>query len=159
MIGARFENLDIEGFGYGIVLGNNHYLSSYQNIWLLNNGTNLSYPNASLNAGEGIQFIGGVWQQKGAVPNVTPVMATCADFEGATAINITFVGVSFDNCPLTLNTPNPGGLAHYVFTGTHFENPNGPLTLGGAKWNGDRLYHYRFQLWTVSGVARWRGYL
>lgn len=125
-VGSLIQNIMITGFGTGLVIGNSNYLTTYQNLDLANNGTNLAYPASSRDSGEGILFIGGVFQTKS--PNVKkppPLAATCVDLEGPTAINISFYGVSFDNCPITLNGR---GLAHYVFTASHFENPNGPLT-------------------------------
>jgi hypothetical protein len=125
-VGALIQNISITGFGTGLVIGSSNYLNTYQNLNLANNGTNLSYPSDSGNSGEGILFIGGVFQTKSrSIKFPLPLSATCVDLEGPTAINISFYGVSFDNCPITLNGR---GLAHYVFTASHFENPNGPLT-------------------------------
>ena len=54
------------------------------------------------------------------------------DFEGGQGIVVSFYNMSFDHCGVTLNIP---GGQQFLFSGSHFENPNGPtsadfLTIG-----------------------------
>ena len=137
LVGAAFVGIDVESFGIGVVLGNNHYLSHYDDMTLLNNGINLSYPSGTSGTGEGLRFSGGVYENKTGPP--TPLVQNCADFEGPFAINFAFYSVHFDNCPVLIN-PTPSTLiSHYLFDAGHLENPNGLWTTTGVSGTGTIL--------------------
>jgi hypothetical protein len=147
LTGARIKDVSITGFATGLQFGSNFYLSTFENLTLVNNGVNVLYPSSASNSGEGVLFIGGSMSEHNPA-GATAALQGCADFEGATAINLSFYNVSFDNCPIKLNG---NGLAHYVFTASHMENPNGPLTSDGTATGTPVQY---LQLGSSCGVCQ-----
>jgi hypothetical protein len=109
LTGAEFSNFDISGFGLGVMLGNNFYLSAFRNGRVHDNGPagsvaqnpqNLVYPAAAVSSGETISFYNVHFIQSTANAGVSSL---CVDFEGSTAVEMSFDTSSFDNCPIALN--------------------------------------------------------
>ena len=119
------SDLDISNFDVGLEVGNNVYISRFDNLNIHDNVTSaLEYPASNNQSGENISFFGGEFNNHG--PSYSP---TCINLQG-TPQEIGFHNVSFDQCGITLNS-----LAGLDFINTHWENPGGPtcddfLTIG-----------------------------
>ncbi len=122
-----YKDLMISGFNVGIQFGSDLYLQYFYNLQMLDNVKAIYSPPGLTFTGENIAFFGGVITNKstslpGGNGSSVPFYPNCVDFEGGQGIVVSFYNMSFDHCGVTLNIP---GGQQFLFSGSHFENPNG----------------------------------
>jgi hypothetical protein len=124
-----YSDLMISGFNVGIQIGSDLYLQYFYNLQMQDNVKAIYAPPGLTFTGENIAFFGGVLTNKStSLPGGSgsvPFYPNCVDFEGGQGIVVSFYNISFDHCGVTLNIP---GGQQFLFSGSHFENPNGPTT-------------------------------
>ena len=129
-IRQTYKDLFISGFNVGLQIGSNVYLENFYNLQMLDNVKAIYTAPGLTRTGENMAFFGGVFTNKslslpGGNGKSVPFYPNCVDFEGGQGIVVSFYNLSFDHCGVTLNIP---GGQQFLFSGSHFENPNGPTT-------------------------------
>jgi hypothetical protein len=107
-----FENNSVSLFGTCLLFGNYAYLNSFRENAFFNCSTVLSYPSSVTGSGEDLVFYGGLFQ--GIIGSYS---ATCVNI-ASDAETISFFGVSFDSCGITLN----GTGINFTMAGGNLEN-------------------------------------
>jgi hypothetical protein len=116
---SQIEGSSVSGFGTCLSFGNNSYLISFRENSFFNCTRALSYPNTTTGSGEDLIFYGGLIE--GVIGSYT---GSCVDFE-ANAETVSFFGVSFDSCGITINGPG-----NFQFAGGNMENLSSPRPNG-----------------------------
>jgi hypothetical protein len=129
-IRQTYKDLFISGFSAGLQIGSNVYLENFYNLQMLDNVKAIYTAPGLTRTGENMAFFGGVLTNKstslpGGGGKTVPFYPNCVDFEGGQGIVVSFYNISFDHCGVTVNIP---GGQQFLFSGSHFENPNGPTT-------------------------------
>jgi hypothetical protein len=129
-IRQTYKDLFISGFNVGLQIGSNVYLENFYNLQMLDNVKAIYTAPGLTRTGENMAFFGGVFTNKstslpGGGGKTVPFYPNCVDFEGGQGIVVSFYNMSFDHCGVTVNIP---GGQQFLFSGSHFENPNGPTT-------------------------------
>jgi hypothetical protein len=129
-IRQTYKDLFISGFNVGLQIGSNVYLENFYNLQMLDNVKAIYTAPGLTRTGENMAFFGGVFTNKstslpGGGGKSVPFYPNCVDFEGGQGIVVSFYNISFDHCGVTVNIP---GGQQFLFSGSHFENPNGPTT-------------------------------
>lgn len=117
---AVLENVNIQGFGYGLWTSSNTYHFHWLNGVIRNNGQNLHIVAAN-NSGEGFQFTNAFIVDGFATYGANAV--DCIYIDNSANESFNYTGGSIDDCQVHILQAN-----NVTITGTTFENP------GAASW-------------------------
>ena len=114
-ISGTIKHVDIGGFGTGLELGYNVYISRFLDNSIHDNQTNLYSPSSTSGTGENVAFEGGQFNNHG-----TSFSTTCVNIQ--TGGDYHFRDLSIDQCGVTID-----GINIFIdYDSVHVENPNGP---------------------------------
>ncbi len=112
--GAILTNVNIQGFGQGLVFGANTYHTAWYN-GVIRNCAQLIYVSAPSNSGEALHFYNGFFVDP---YNAGYVATNGVQIADSGSVSLLFSGCSFDDCQVRIGQAN-----NVTFLGCHFENP------------------------------------
>src|SRR4051812_12477405 len=113
-VGCSLDHITIQGFGTGLLIGNNEWITRVEQSMIRDNGINLLSPTGLVSAAENIQMSHVVFADA-PPPYTNSVWIQMGEFE--------FTDCSFDSAQLRIgNGTSSNGVV--TIQGGHFENPN-----------------------------------